>query len=176
MERQSTEPEASYSGGWDEEPYQGTLSDPIVIKGDDGEEEVESSLPRRKPKLGRPGNPILINSDEEDEDDRRGYKSRYSQGASTSRQPKLEPIEEPRSYFCSTSAVPSGTDDFGGEFSGEAEAYKYLDSYFNVTDWNLEASPSDPDYQPSGKKIPLPGFLRRTGHNKWWKPGKFTEK
>ena len=79
-ERQSTELEASYSGGWDEEPYQGTPSDPIVIKGDDGEEEVESSLPRRKPKLGRPGNPILINSDEEDEDDRRGYKSRYSQG------------------------------------------------------------------------------------------------
>ena len=60
------EPKIPISTGWDEEPYAGTPSDPIVIPIDEDEEEVTSHVIRGKAKMGRSHTPILINSDEED--------------------------------------------------------------------------------------------------------------
>ena len=173
--------EIPISTGWDEEPYEGTPSDPIVIPADDGEEEVTSHVVRGKAKTGRSCNSILINSDEEDAMEKGEYKSKFFQGASSSRKTKKEVKEEPRSYFCSTDAVPMRQyrimEGYGDEdaYGTEAAAYKYLDSYFTMTDMTLEANPSDPEYQPT-VRVKLPGILRRTSHNSWWRPRKFAEK
>ena len=69
------------------------------------------------------------------------------------------------------------TEGYGDEdvYDGEATAYKYLDSYFAMTDMTLEANPSDPEYQPTAR-VKLRGILRRTSRNSWWKPGKYAEK
>ena len=82
----------------------------------------------------------------------------------------MEKGDEPRGYFNNFEAVPTGYDD-GGEgygdeevYDGEAAAYKYLDSYFAMTDITIEASPSDPEYQPT-TSVKLPGILRRTRRN-----------
>ena len=69
------------------------------------------------------------------------------------------------------------TEGFGDEdaYDAEAAAYKYLDSYFAMTDMTLEANPADPEYQPV-VKVKLPGILRRTSRNSWWRPEKYAEK
>ena len=175
------EPEIPVPTGWDEEPYAGTQSDPIVIPEDDNEEEVTSHVFRGKAKIERSRTPVLINSDEEDAMERGEYKSKFVQGTSSIRKMKKEVKEEPRSYFCSTDAMPTGqytiTGGFGDEdaYEAEAAAYKYLDSYFAMTDMTLEANPADPEYKPV-VKVKLPGILRRTSRNSWWKPGKYAEK
>lgn len=172
-EWQNWEPEVPSATGWDEEPYQGTQSDPIRIPGDPGEPEVTSHTPRRKPRVGESSKPIKIDSEEEDEEWKYAYETKYY--------PKTEKGDESRGYFNNFEAVPTGYDD-GGEgygdedvYDGEAAAYKYLDSYFAMTDMTLEASPSDPEYQPT-INVKLPGILRRTRRNCHWKPGKYAEK
>ena len=59
------------------------------------------------------------------------------------------------------------------EYDSAAAAYKYLDSYFTMTNLRLEPS-SDSDYVPE-RKVDLPGILRRTSRYSGWTPGKYYE-
>ena len=59
------------------------------------------------------------------------------------------------------------------KFDGVTEAFKYLDSYFDMSDMTLE-SIDDLDYLPP-MNVKLPGPLRRSSRFSGWTPGKYFE-
>ena len=146
------------SAQWSVEPYAGTDSDPILFI-DSGTEEVVNPKPRRNKRVGRSAtNPILINSDEEDEPWRREHRINIDGEGSSVRKVKLEHVN----YY-----------DQEDEYDSEATTYEFLGQYFTMTGLALE-HPDDPKFVPH-KEVKLPGTLRKTSRNSWWKPYKYTE-
>jgi len=154
------DPESPFDGSeeWNTEPYAGTESDPILFI-DSDTEEVVNPKPRRNKRVGRSAtNPILIDSDEEDEPWRREHQIDIDDEGSSVRKVKIERVN----YY-----------DQEDEYDSEAAAYEFLGQYFTMTDLALE-HPDDPEYVPH-KEVKLHGTLHRTSRNSWWKPGKYAE-
>jgi hypothetical protein len=61
----------------------------------------------------------------------------------------------------------------GEKFDGVTEAFKYLDSYFAMSEMSLESN-VDPDYLPP-MNVTLPDTLRRSSRFSGWTPGKYFE-